>query len=105
MRTFSRDVAAGRWRKLACNACLGPICAVMGLDTGRVWLAVGCVEGLVRLTMEEVVVLRGGCLAEEGVVERMIGVDPLEIYLCPRMLADARKSNVIEFENLLGEPL
>jgi hypothetical protein len=24
-------------------------------------------------------------------VERMIGVDPLEIYLCPSMLADVRK--------------
>jgi ketopantoate reductase len=39
VRTFSPGVAAGRWRKLACNACLGLICAVTGLDTGRVRLA------------------------------------------------------------------
>ena len=59
VRTFSRDVAAGRWRELVCNACLGLICAVMGLDTGRVLLAAGCVEGLVRLAMEEIVAVAG----------------------------------------------
>ena len=42
-----------------CNACLGLICAVMGLDTGRVRLATGCVEGLVGLAMEEIVVVAG----------------------------------------------
>jgi len=48
------------------------------------------VEGLVRLAMEEIVAVAGrkGVRLEEGVVERVIGVDPLEIYLCPGMLAD-----------------
>ena len=41
------------------NACLNPVCAVTGLDTGRVRLAAGCVEGLVWPAMEEVVVVAG----------------------------------------------
>ena len=43
--------------------------------------------------MEEIVAVAGrkGVRLEEGVVERMIGVDPLEIYLCPSMLVDVRK--------------
>ena len=75
------------------NACLNPICAVTGLDTGRVRLAAGCVERLVRPAMEEIVAVAGreGVWLEEGVVERMVGVDPLEIYLCPGMLADVQK--------------
>jgi len=76
-----------------CSACLGPICAVMGLDTGRVRLAAGCVEDLVRPAMGEIVAVAGrkGVWLEEGVVERMIEVDPLEFYLYPGMLADVRK--------------
>ena len=66
---------------------------VAGLDTGRVLLVVGCVEGLVRPAMEEIVAVAGrkGVRLEEGVVERMIGVDLLEIYFCPSMPADVRK--------------
>lgn len=44
--------------------------------------------------MEEIVAVAGrkkGVWLGEGVVERTIGVDPLEIYLCPGMLADVRK--------------
>jgi Ketopantoate reductase PanE/ApbA C terminal len=90
---FSPGVAADRWRELVCNACLGSICAVTGLGTGRVRLAARCVEGLVRLAMEEIVAVAGrkGVQLGEGAVERMIGVDPLEVYLCPCMPVDARK--------------
>lgn len=75
------------------NACLNPICAVTGLDTGRVRLADGVVEGLVRPAMREVVeaAQRVGVELGEEVVDFMIGVDPLEIYLAPSMLADVRK--------------
>ena len=56
-------------------------------------MAAGCVEGLVRLAMEEIVAVaeREGVRLGEGVVERTTGVDPLEIYLCLGMLADVRK--------------
>jgi ketopantoate reductase len=46
--TFSPNVLHDRWKKLVYNACLNPICAVTGLDTGRIRLADGALEGLVR---------------------------------------------------------
>jgi ketopantoate reductase len=36
---YSPDVLTDRWRKLVYNACLNPICAITGLDTGRIRLA------------------------------------------------------------------
>ncbi|KAF2802185.1 2-dehydropantoate 2-reductase [Mytilinidion resinicola] len=105
--TYSPDVEHDRWRKLVYNACLNPICAITGLDTGRIRLADGGIEGLVRPAMEEIVAAakQKGVLLAPDVVDVMIGIDPLEIYLSPSMLADVRKNNFIEFENLLGEPL
>jgi ketopantoate reductase len=38
-------------------------------------------------------------------VQKAIEFDPIEMYLEPSMLTDIRKGNLIEFENLLGEPL
>ncbi|KAF2195697.1 hypothetical protein K469DRAFT_734195 [Zopfia rhizophila CBS 207.26] len=104
---YSEDVLYDRWRKLVYNACLNPICAIIGLDTGRIRLADGAVEGLVKPAMREIVTAakaKGVTLADD-VVDFMIELDPLDIYLSPSMLADIRKGNFLEFENLLGEPL
>ncbi|KAF2728122.1 hypothetical protein EJ04DRAFT_556955 [Polyplosphaeria fusca] len=104
---YSETVLHDRWRKLVYNACLNPICAITGLDTGRIRLADGGIEGLVRPAMQEIVqaAKAKGVELAENVVDFMIEVDPLDIYLSPSMLADVRKGNYIEFENLLGEPL
>lgn len=90
---YDADVKKARWRKLVYNACLNPICAITGLDTGRIRLADAGVEGLVRPAMREIVAAAGACgvSLEEGVVEGMIECDPLELYLKPSMLADVEK--------------
>lgn len=90
---YSENVAHDRWRKLVYNACLNPICAITGLDTGRIRLADGAVEGLVRPAMREIVeaAKANGVELADDVVESMIEVDPLELYLSPSMLADVRK--------------
>lgn len=90
---YSENVLYDRWRKLVYNACLNPICAITGLDTGRIRLADGAVEGLVRPAMKEIVAAARAKGVELGdnVVDYMIGIDPLELYLSPSMLADVRK--------------
>jgi ketopantoate reductase len=90
---YSENVAHDRWRKLVYNACLNPICAITGLDTGRIRLADGAVEGLVKPAMREIVeaAKANGVELADDVVESMIEVDPLELYLSPSMLADVRK--------------
>jgi 2-dehydropantoate 2-reductase len=90
---YSENVLHDRWRKLVYNACLNPICAITGLDTGRIRLADGGIEGLVKPAMKEIVQAARACGVELGddVVDFMIGVDPLELYLKPSMLADVEK--------------
>lgn len=45
---YSPDVLGDRWKKLVYNACLNPICGIVGVDSGRVRLADGALDGLVR---------------------------------------------------------
>ncbi|EMC98742.1 hypothetical protein BAUCODRAFT_103193 [Baudoinia panamericana UAMH 10762] len=105
--SYIADVGWTRWRKLVYNACLNPICAITGLDTGRVRLADGAVEGLVKPAMKEIVAAAkaSGYELPATVVDDMINMDPLTMYLPPSMLSDTRKGNFIEYENILGEPL
>ncbi|PGH13213.1 hypothetical protein AJ79_03771 [Helicocarpus griseus UAMH5409] len=105
--TFTDNVLYDRWQKLVYNACLNTICAVTGLDTGRMRLADDAVSTLVRPAMNEIVTAAYACGIElpEDIVQRMIDVDPLTIYFKPSMLEDVQRGNLTEFENLLGEPL
>ncbi|KAL2816816.1 2-dehydropantoate 2-reductase family protein [Aspergillus cavernicola] len=104
---YTDNVPFHRWQKLVYNACLNTICAVTGLDTGRIRLAGDVADTLVRPAMREIVAAAEACgiLLPEGIVERMVGIDPLTIYLKPSMLDDVERGNLTEFENLLGEPL
>ncbi|OGM41616.1 hypothetical protein ABOM_009748 [Aspergillus bombycis] len=101
------DVAYSRWRKLIFNACLNSICALTGLDTGRIRLAGDAVEMLVRPAMEEIRAAAGsvGVDLPEEVCEEVIGAYPVTMYLPPSMLEDVWKGNLIEVESIVGEPL
>lgn len=97
---FSPNVLHDRWRKLVYNACLNPICAITGLDTGRIRLADGAIVGLVRPAMREIVEAArqtAGVELGEDVVDFMIDVDELQLYLSPSMLADVRKVRLFFF--------
>jgi 2-dehydropantoate 2-reductase len=90
---FTDNVGFSRWRKLIYNACLNPICAITNLDTGRIRLADGAIESLVRPAMEEIraAAKAAGHDLPADVCDTMIEVDPLTLYLPPSMLADVRK--------------
>ncbi|KAI6880954.1 2-dehydropantoate 2-reductase family protein [Hortaea werneckii] len=104
---FNADVRWTRWRKLVYNACLNPICAITDLDTGRIRLSDGAVEGLVRPAMKEIIAAAkaAGHDLPPTIADDMINMDPLDLYLPPSMLQDLRKDNYIEYETILGEPL
>lgn len=93
---YSPNVLYDRWRKLVYNACLNPICAITGLDSGRVRLADGGIEGLVKPAMQEIVAAAkavAGVELDEGILEWTINADPLESYLKPSMQQDLEKVN------------
>ncbi|KAH7041982.1 2-dehydropantoate 2-reductase family protein [Macrophomina phaseolina] len=104
---YTDDVGYSRWRKLVYNACLNSICAITGLDTGRIRLADCGIDYLVRPAMEEIraAAKAAGHELPTDVADTMINIDPLTMYLPPSMLNDLRKGNFIEVENILGEPL
>jgi ketopantoate reductase len=90
---FTADGQYQRWRKLLYNSSLNPICALLNLDTGRIRLAQGAVEGLVRPAMEEIraaAQAKGYELAPE-LTQFMIDIDPLRLYLEPSMQQDLKK--------------
>lgn len=90
---FDPIVGYSRWRKLVYNACLNSVCAITGLDTGRIRLAGSAVQLLVRPAMEEIkaAASANGYELPSDIVETMIEVDPLDMYLPPSMLDDIRK--------------
>lgn len=98
--TYSRNVLHDRWKKLVYNACLNPICAVAGLDTGRIRLAPGALDGLVRPAMREIVLAAQGSAGVEldgDVVDKTIEMDPLTSYLKPSMQQDLEKVGALSW--------
>ena len=87
------DVRLSRWRKLVYNSCLNPICAITGLDTGRIRLAGDCVAELVKPAMREIeaAAAAAGYPLPDTIAEEMAEVDPLDYYLEPSMLVDVQK--------------
>ena len=90
---YSPDVSFARWRKLLYNACLNPICAITDLDTGRIRLADGAVEGLVRPAAEEIRAAAGACgvVLPAELVGWSIELDPVTMYNPPSMQVDVQK--------------
>ncbi|KAE8154062.1 6-phosphogluconate dehydrogenase [Aspergillus avenaceus] len=104
---FSDDVPLARWRKLIFNGVMNPLCAITGLDSSRVRLTESMVDGLVRPAMKEVFAAAKalGHHLPDDTIDRMIDLDPIDLYLKPSMLCDSEKGNFMEIENLVGEPL
>lgn len=90
---YKPDVGWTRWRKLLYNACLNPICAITDLDTGRIQLAQGTLNGLVRPAMQEIRAAAKACGHDlpEDLIDFMIKLDPITMYNPPSMQVDVRK--------------
>ncbi|KAF1986100.1 putative 2-dehydropantoate 2-reductase family protein [Aulographum hederae CBS 113979] len=104
---YEADVPYQRWRKLIYNTCLNSICAITGMDTGRIQLQPRLLTTIVRPAMEEVrlAALSCGIALPLDIADTMIAADAIDMYGAPSMLVDIQKGNFIEVENLLGEPL
>ncbi|KAI9044807.1 ketopantoate reductase family protein [Aspergillus affinis] len=102
---YDASVALNRWRKLVYNACLNPICALTGLDTGTLQLDDRSMQTLVKPAMREVIQVAAalGHHLPDDIIETTIASNPVERRISPSMLVDLRKGNLIEHENLLGE--
>ncbi|SCU80645.1 LADA_0B08768g1_1 [Lachancea dasiensis] len=102
---FDESVKFSRWRKLVYNACLNGVCAITGVDSGRLELF-GGVDGIIRKAMKEVLAIAksDGVELPEDIMEFMIRSDD-PVYYAPSMLVDVRKGNLLEIEVINGNPI
>lgn len=105
---FNANVRRLRWRKLLYNASYNPVATILRLDTPRMRMSGHIIDDLIRPIMKEI--LAAACA--DGITdlpgdlpETLIRNDPIDTAFKPSMCQDIEKGNLIEMENIVGEPL
>lgn len=103
--TYFADVKWYRYRKLVYNASLNTVCALTGIDTGRLELS-GALTTVSIPAMREVISVAkaDGVELPEDVVNAVVHSDDGD-WFKPSMLVDVEKGNPIELEVILGNLL
>ncbi|ESX02942.1 hypothetical protein KL918_002283 [Ogataea parapolymorpha] len=103
--SYFEDTKWYRYRKLVYNATLNTVCALTGIDTGRLDLS-GTLESVSIPAMREVVKVAkaDGVELPEDVINTVVHSDDGD-WFEPSMLVDVKKGNPIELEVILGNLL
>ncbi|KAK9418516.1 putative 2-dehydropantoate 2-reductase [Seiridium unicorne] len=105
---FDAEVNRTRWRKLLYNASYNSVAAVLRMDTPRMRMSQHVVDDLVRPIMKEILAAARACgvqdLSDE-LIETVVHNDPTDREFKPSMCQDLEKGNLMEIENIVGEPL
>ncbi|KAL3466407.1 ketopantoate reductase PanE/ApbA-domain-containing protein, partial [Aspergillus heterothallicus] len=106
---YNADVETARWRKIAYNGSMNPIATILGMDTPRLRMTVHVIEDLILPIIREVreiAAAKGVGLPEETeLAHAVLHQDPNDTAFKPSMCQDYEKGNLMEIENILGEPL
>lgn len=105
--TYDSDVQYSRWRKLLYNASFNTVATILRMDVSHMRASEHVIDDLVRPLMLEIVATAAakGVVLPLEEVEKIITVDLYSSFFLPSMAQDMRKTNFIEFENIVGEPL
>ncbi|KAH9892087.1 putative 2-dehydropantoate 2-reductase [Xylariomycetidae sp. FL2044] len=105
---YDGDVRKVRWRKLVYNASYNSVAAVLHMDTPRMRMSRHVIDDLIRPIMREILAAAAACgVADlpDDLPETVIRADPTDTAFKPSMAQDADKKNLMEVENIVGEPL
>ncbi|KAI1342561.1 putative 2-dehydropantoate 2-reductase [Xylariaceae sp. FL0016] len=105
---YDADVTTVRWRKLLYNASYNSVAAILHMDTPRIRMSRHVVDDLIRPIMREVMAAAAACgvaTLPPDLPEAVIRADPTDTAFKPSMAQDADKGNLMEIENIVGEPL
>ncbi|KAI3318877.1 putative 2-dehydropantoate 2-reductase [Xylariaceae sp. AK1471] len=104
---FDADVELARWRKLVYNASYNSVAAVLRMDTARMRMSRHIIDDLIRPIMLEVIAAAraNGIHLTDDIPDKVIRADPTDTAFKPSMCQDAEKSNFMEIETIVGEPL
>ncbi|KAH7157952.1 putative 2-dehydropantoate 2-reductase [Dactylonectria estremocensis] len=104
---YEPDVRFVRWRKLVYNSSFNSVASVLRMDTARMRMSRHVVDDLIRPVMLEIIAAAravGVDLADD-LAETVIKTDPNDTFFKPSMCQDVEKGNLMEIENIVGEPL
>lgn len=104
---YEPDVAANRWRKLAYNASFNPVASILRMDTPRMRMSRHVIDDLILPIISEIRALAAasGVVLQEDLVDAVMHQDPVDSAFKPSMCQDFEKGNLMEIENIVGEPL
>ncbi|PSR92364.1 ketopantoate reductase PanE/ApbA C terminal-domain-containing protein [Coniella lustricola] len=105
---YDADVAFNRWRKLLYNASFNSVCAILRTDTARLRASQHAIDELVRPVMLEIAAVAkraAGVSLSDDLINKTITIDLYASFFKPSMCQDVEKGNLLEFENIVGEPL
>lgn len=105
---YDADVERTRWYKLVYNASYNSIAALLQLNVTEMRLSEHIIDDLVRPAMDEIVAIAAAAGPHhfpDDTVASLITVDQLASHFVPSMAQDVARGNLIECENIVGEPV
>lgn len=104
---YEPDVAKVRWRKIAYNGSMNPVASILRMDTPRMRMSQHIIDDLVLPIMMEIraIAEASGVILQADLVDAVMHQDPNDTAFKPSMCQDYEKGNLMEIENLVGEPL
>ncbi|KAM0545841.1 hypothetical protein ACHAPJ_011168 [Fusarium lateritium] len=104
---YEPSVAKVRWRKIAYNATFNPVASILRMDTPRMRMTQHLIDDLIKPLVAEIVAIAkaDGVELPDNVLTAVLHQDPNDTNFKPSMCQDYEKGNLMEIENLVGEPL
>ncbi|KAL4779249.1 ketopantoate reductase PanE/ApbA C terminal-domain-containing protein [Aspergillus varians] len=104
---YAPEVGKVRWRKIAYNASMNPIASILGMDTPRMRMSQHVIDDLILPIVNEVqaIAAADGVTLQADLVDAVLHQDPNDTAFKPSMCQDYEKGNLMEIENIVGEPL
>ncbi|KAG5655263.1 hypothetical protein KAF25_010415 [Fusarium avenaceum] len=104
---YDSNVSKVRWRKIAYNGTFNPVSSILKMDTPRMRMSKHIIDDLIAPLVEEIraIAKADGVDLPDNVLEAILHQDPNDTAFKPSMCQDCEKGNLMEIENLVGEPL
>lgn len=104
---YDADVPKARWRKIMYNGSFNPVSSILRMDTPRMRMSKHVIDDLIVPLMGEIraIAKAAGVEIQENAETHVLHQDPNDTAFKPSMCQDYEKGNLMEVENLVGEPL
>lgn len=101
------NVAAVRWRKIAYNGTFNPVASILRMDNPRMRMSRHIIDDLILPAVAEIraIAKADGVTLQEDLIDAIMHQDPNDTAFKPSMCQDYEKGNLMEVENLVGEPV